>query len=148
MDTERPGDARTTVLRIVDELAAELHPRRALPRASLHSHLDRELGLDSLAMAELLVRMENAFGANLPSSLLSTAETPEDLLRAVSGVGAAKKTPAPLPAYDRSQTPTETMPERAGTLLDVLDWHCDSHPDQVHIHLLDEDGPQRCAHIC
>ncbi len=139
VDTERSGDARTTVLRMVDELAAELHPRRTLPRASLHTYLDRDLGLDSLAMAELLVRLENAFGASLPSSLLSTAETPEDLLRAV-GVGAAKKTPAPRPSYDRSPIPTETLPAGAGTLLDVLDWHCEGHPDQVHIHLLDEDG--------
>ena len=129
------------MLRIVDELVAELHPHRALPRASLHSHFDRDLGLDSLAMAELLVRLENAFGASLPSSLLSTAETPEDLLRAV-GVGAAKEPPAPLPTYDRSKTPTETLPVGAGTLLDVLDWHCEGHPDQVHIHLLGEDGPQ------
>jgi 1-acyl-sn-glycerol-3-phosphate acyltransferase len=129
------------VLRIVDELARELHPRRTLPPASLHTHLDRDLGLDSLAMAELLVRLENAFGASLPSSLLSTAETPEDLLRSVVGVGAAKEAPAPLPAYDRSQTSIETIPMGAGTLLDVLDWHCDSHPDQVHVHLLDEDGP-------
>ena len=141
VDTERPGDARTRVLRIVDELARELHPRRTLPPASLHTHLDRDLGLDSLAMAELLVRLENAFGASLPSSLLSTAETPEDLLRSVVGVGAAKEAPVPLPAYDRSQTSIETIPMGAGTLLDVLDWHCDSHPDQVHVHLLDEDGP-------
>jgi 1-acyl-sn-glycerol-3-phosphate acyltransferase len=141
VDTERPGDVRTTVLRIADELAAELHPHRTLPPASLHTHLDRDLGLDSLAMAELLVRLENAFGASLPSSLLSTAETPEDLLRAVVGVGTAKKAPAPVPTYDLSQTATETIPLEAGTLLNVLDWHRESHPDQVHIHLLGEDGP-------
>jgi len=140
VEIEQPGDARATILRIVDDLVAELHPRRTLPRASLHSHLDRDLGLDSLAMAELLVRLENAFGASLPSSLLSTAETPEDLFRAV-GASAAKERPAPLPTFGRSQTATETLPAGAGTLLDVLDWHCDSHPDQVHVHLLDEDGP-------
>jgi 1-acyl-sn-glycerol-3-phosphate acyltransferase len=141
VDTERPGDVRTTVLRIADELAAELHPHRTLPPASLHTHLDRDLGLDSLAMAELLVRLENAFGASLPSSLLSTAETPEDLLRAVVGVGTAKEAPAPVPTYDLSQTATETIPLEAGTLLNVLDWHRENHPDQVHIHLLGEDGP-------
>jgi 1-acyl-sn-glycerol-3-phosphate acyltransferase len=141
VDTERPGDVRTTVLRIADELAAELHPHRTLPPASLHTHLDRDLGLDSLAMAELPVRLENAFGASLPSSLLSTAETPEDLLRAVVGVGTAKEAPAPVPTYDLSQTATETIPLEAGTLLNVLDWHRENHPDQVHIHLLGEDGP-------
>ena len=139
MDNERPGDTRTTVLRIVDELAAELHPRRAPPPSSLRTRLDRDLGLDSLAMAELLARLESAFGASMPSSLLGTAETPEDLLRAV-GVGVTRATPTPLRTYDQSHTGTEALPVGAGTLLDVLDWHCESHPDQVHIYLLDEDG--------
>jgi 1-acyl-sn-glycerol-3-phosphate acyltransferase len=139
VDNERPGDARTTVLRIVDELAAELHPRRAPPPSSLRTRLDRDLGLDSLAMAELLARLESAFGASMPSSLLGTAETPEDLLRAV-GVGVTRATPTPLRTYDQSHTGTEALPVGAGTLLDVLDWHCESHPDQVHIYLLDEDG--------
>ncbi len=140
VDTERPEDAPATVLRIIDELAAELHPRRTLPAATLRTHLERDFGLDSLAMAELLVRLENAFGTSLPSSLLGTAETPEDLLRAV-GIGATKAMPTPLRTYDHPQTASETMPVGAGTLLDVLEWHCDSHPDQVHIHLLGEDGP-------
>src|SRR3569832_345997 len=42
----------------------------------MDSHLDRALGLDSLARVELLLRLEREFGASLPEGVLVEAETP------------------------------------------------------------------------
>jgi len=72
------------VLRIVREVLTELHPGRMdMDPVTLDSALEEDLGLDSLARVELLMRLERAFDASLPEHLLSTAEAPRDLLRAV-----------------------------------------------------------------
>lgn len=72
------------VLDILGELVRELQPRRGAGlRVELDSVLDRELGLDSLALAELLLRIERRLGVHLPEYLLTEAETPADLVAAV-----------------------------------------------------------------
>src|SRR6185437_5965557 len=79
------------LLKIAQQLAHELHPqrRRAL-RAGLNGSLDRDWGFDSLSRAELLLRIERAYGLHLPETLLGEAETLNDLLSALAG---AKRLP-------------------------------------------------------
>ena len=48
---------------------------------SLDSSLERDLGLDSLARVELVLRLEREFAASLPEQALASSETPRDLLR-------------------------------------------------------------------
>ena len=43
--------------------------------------------LDSLARAELLVRIEAAFGVRLPQRLIGEAQTPRDFQRALATAG-------------------------------------------------------------
>ena len=78
------------LLEVVREVAEELHPGRKLRRLGLDSSLDKDLGLDSLGRAEVLSRLEKAFGVALPDSLVASAEAPRDLLRAVRSAGAAR----------------------------------------------------------
>ena len=47
----------------------------------LDSSLERELGLDSLARVELVLRLEREFSVSLPEQALASSETPRDLLR-------------------------------------------------------------------
>ncbi|MBW2011511.1 MAG: acyl carrier protein, partial [Deltaproteobacteria bacterium] len=70
INTEKPtGDpveTTTVLLKIAEDLAAELHPRQApLQPVMLDTSLDRDLGLDSLARVELLARIERTFGVTL-----------------------------------------------------------------------------------
>ena len=61
---------------------------------ALDSSLERDLGLDSLARVELVLRLEREFGASLPEQALASSETPRDLLRfllASAGPGAAER---------------------------------------------------------
>src|SRR5262245_52482807 len=84
MATQAPAGIAEEVLNLVRTLALELHPgRRGLAGATLDSSLEKDFGLDSLARAELLQRLERAFGHRLPEALLSSAETPRDLLDAL-----------------------------------------------------------------
>ena len=77
-----PLDA-DALLRLVDEVVSELQPGTTR-RASLDSTLDRELGLDSLSRVELLARIERRFALRLPTEVLTGADTPRDLLRAMA----------------------------------------------------------------
>ncbi|HAF55096.1 MAG TPA: hypothetical protein DCL01_07745 [Thauera sp.] len=80
------------LLRLIDEVVRELQPGTAR-RASLDSVLDRELGLDSLSRVELLARIERRFALRLPTEVLAGAETPRELLRAMTQAARAHASP-------------------------------------------------------
>jgi len=143
-----PANAAETLLAAVRTLVAEVHPRQPPARVELGSALDRDLGLDSLARAELLLRLEAAFGVALPERVLAEAETPRDLLLAVEratpaeGLPTAPPSPATstpaafLPATAAVAAPA-SAPEGAATLPAVLAWHVERHPERRHILFLD-----------
>ncbi|MBI3344990.1 MAG: AMP-binding protein [Gammaproteobacteria bacterium] len=136
------GDA-AALLKTVQDFIAELHPHgeRAVA-VTLDSSLDRDLGIDSLGRVELLMRIERTFNVSLPEQVLASAETPRDLLRAVS---AATVVPKPAVATQVSglvQQPSEIVPSQAATLIEVLDSHVISHPDRPHIILHGASGEE------
>ncbi len=126
------------LLGIVRDLILELHPHREdTLRVALDSTLDRDLGLDSLGRAELLVRLEHGFNKRLPQDVLSSAETVRDLLTALSASNEAEDLPESridLPALE----PAHEIPAQAATLTEALDWHVEKHPERPHIVLWDE----------
>jgi 1-acyl-sn-glycerol-3-phosphate acyltransferase len=111
--------------------------RRDVP-VSLDSSLEHDLGIDSLARMELMLRLERAFDVRLPEHLLATAETPRELLRAVQAGGARAPEPGTLAAtpFVQSALGREDLPDGAATLVEVLDWHVAAHPERVHVVLL------------
>ncbi len=110
---------------------------RVAPPVRLDSSLERDLGIDSLARVELMMRIERAFDVRLPEHLLAAAETPRDLLRAVQA-GGARVAPASIAAtpIEPSALGREDLPDDAATLVEVLDWHVAAHPERVHVVLL------------
>src|SRR5262245_2479355 len=90
VSSELPAQQRTPaaitqkLLAGVQQLALELHPHKhnALT-LTLDSALERDLGFDSLGRMELLLRLERAFGVQLPEQVLATAEVLRDLVAAV-----------------------------------------------------------------
>ena len=144
------GQAETTpgtepaseLLDIVRSLFAELHRQTGPDRSiRLDSSLDQELGFDSLARVELILRIQRTFGIDLPQDTLARAETPRDLLEAIQ-----KGTSGPAPQAPRpSVAPLESAREEAAeatTLLEVIDWHLRRQPDRVQIAHLGEHGEQ------
>lgn len=70
--------------RLVRDLVWELHPHMQRRVAvTLDSDLDRDLGLDSLGRAELVLRIDRMFKVRLPDRLLADANTPRDFLEAL-----------------------------------------------------------------
>lgn len=139
MQTNR-DDRATALLNIVQQLAIELRPGRKVA-VTLDSTLDRDLGLDSLARVELLLRIERAFGVSLAEQTLATAETPRDLLRAVVTAGALPRPAAPTEVRETVAEKIQATPDHAATLMEILDWHVAAHPRRTHI-ILHSEGAQ------
>lgn len=141
------ADAEAKLLALVRALAEELHGEGpAYPEVTLDARLERDLGFDSLARAELLLRIETEFGVQLPVEIFASAATAADVLAALAETHARQST-----AAERSVPPSPSQPEaanagtlacptQANTLIDALHWHADRHPERTHIVLIDTDG--------
>ncbi len=146
------GKARlAALLAVVGDTLRDLHAGApGLPSISENSVLDRDLGFDSLARMELLLRIERHFGVALPEDTLQRADTVADLLAALQratvpsphrAAPAAANEPqsAAAPALAASGSPMPAAPQDAATLLEALDWHVREHPERTQlIHLADE----------
>jgi 1-acyl-sn-glycerol-3-phosphate acyltransferase len=145
MSSPAEQDAAQRLLRVTGLLVQETHPGRS-PAITLESALERDLGLDSLARVELLLRLGREFGAVLPEAALGEAETPRDLLRFLvpaSGpgvLGHAVPAAAPPAAIELPHGAVLTVPDAAATLVEVLEWHVARTPDRTHVLLYGEDG--------
>jgi len=130
-------DAAAKLLHVLGALVAETHPSRAR-RISLGSHLERDLGLDSLARVELLLRLGQAFNTTLPEAALSEAETPRDLLRFIGDAGSDGTGRAAEAIGELPQEPISGVPGQAATLTEVLEWHAAHNPQRTHVLLYGE----------
>ena len=129
------------LLRIAASLMRELHPGMSgRVQLRLDSRLDRDLRLDSLGRVELLSRIEHSFDVALPESLLASAETLRDLLRALAHMQGKLRTATVEGERHLAPEEAELAPESVNTLTGVLDWHCGSHPERTHIIFYDDIG--------
>jgi len=128
----------------VRQLLVELHPQQQHPPIALDSILDRELGLDSLARIELLLRIERHFDVRLPEELVMSAETPRDLLKGVLGA-AALAPEIEVSAGTVMAEATAGEPRQAATLVEVLDWHAGKHPERTHILFYGRKGKEEAV---
>ncbi len=128
----------TSVLEQVRKLTNEVHPHAARVTVTLDSPFD-DLGIGSLELAELLRRLQDTFGVVLPSHLLASAETPRDLLRAVTQIRArsAEDIGVALPPAVGADS---AEPLAASTLIEAFDWHVGATPDRMHVRILDESA--------
>jgi acyl carrier protein len=133
------ADPASKLIGVVEEVARELNPTRKRAAATLDSRLDRDLGIDSLGRAELVARIEHAFGVSLPERILAQAETPRDLLAAALASQSATTAEPYIAATAPAIPIAAAQPVEARSLCAVLDWHVERHPDRPHI-ILEEPG--------
>ena len=127
------------LIAIVDELAGELRPQHVRQASvSSSSWLERDLGIDSLGRAELILRLERAFGVRLPINLIAEADTVGDLQRALDQAG-QWGTRIVIPSISPPLTTISAATE-ANTLLEVLEWHVAQHPERVHVTVLEDEA--------
>ena len=127
------------LLAVVRAVAREARPS-VEPDVALDSSLEKELGLDSLARVELVLRLEREFATSLPERALATSETPRDLLRfLLSSAGHAPRT-ADTTVASLSQSTDVRPPLQARTLTEALEYHVERQPDRLTVHLYEEGG--------
>ncbi len=137
----------SALLSLVTELYIELHHSEPAPGAiGLASRLEQELGLDSLGRVELFDRAGRQFGRHLPDEALASIQTVANLLDALGKAPAtttavtAHTTPGQEAAALRAAARDLDVPAEARTLIEVLHWHAEQHPDVNHATLIQESG--------
>ena len=127
------------LLAVVAEVAREARPH-VEAYVSLDSSLERDLGLDSLARVELVLRLEREFAASLPEQALASSETPRDLLRFVLASAGQAPQSADRTVASLVQSEGVRPPDQAKTLTEALEYHVERQPDRLTVHLHDEQG--------
>jgi 1-acyl-sn-glycerol-3-phosphate acyltransferase len=125
------------VLAVAAAVAREARPH-VDAYVSLDSSLERELGLDSLARVELVLRLEREFSVSLPEQALASSETPRDLLRFL--LAAQGQAPQVADASVASLVQSEGVrpPTHAQTLTEALEYHVEKQPDRLSVFLYEE----------
>ena len=136
------------LLAVVVAVAKEARPH-VEPHAGLDTSLEKELGLDSLARVELVLRLEKEFGVALPEQALATSETPRDLLRFLLGSVGNEAKIADRTAADASATFTSLVQgegvraptdAQAATLTEALQYHVERQPDRLTVFMYEEQA--------
>ncbi len=132
METAPPTDNAAALLSILAQLVQELHPGQSAPVITLASRLEQDLGLDSLARVELLLRIERELKLTAAEEAALGAQTAGELL-ALLGV-APPATPAGRQQVGPAST-AETVepPDAAATFNDVLRWHAERTPQRRYL---------------
>ncbi len=113
---------------------------RPLPAPAFHAdaHLERDLGLDSLARMELFSRLEERFGVKIGTARAARIETVRELLEALAQPDA----PAGETFRGSLELPEPSAcaaPPSAQTLIEVLDWHARHQGERLHLRVLADD---------
>ncbi len=72
-----------SLMKVIRTMVGEMHPKWRHIRFLPDSHLERDLGLDSMARLELRQRIEQQFAVHLAEKIAINCVTPADLLRAI-----------------------------------------------------------------
>ena len=143
-----PGKAGSEVAarltRLVRDLVWELHPETQRRIAvTLDSDLDRDLGLDSLGRAELVLRIDRAFKVRLPDQLLADASTPRDLLQALIAAAPDRAVVTEALPLELAELPEIVVPFSETTLIGVLAQHVHSHGERPHVLLWQSEDEEQ-----
>jgi acyl carrier protein len=139
------------LLQLVRAFYVELHHVEPEPNSlALDSRLENDLGFDSLARVELLLRLEQRFGIHLSEADAAQVERVTDLLAALNRTAGtagstvlAGRTAAPADLHRPSaSTGRLPPPQDATTLQRVLLWRAEHDATETHLSLLTEQGAQ------
>lgn len=129
------------LLQVINIIISEVHPDIPSTRKiTLDSSFEKDLGLDSLTRVELISRVEKEFRLALPEQSYAEAESARDLLRVIQSTQKhrAVSLPSDIQAVDLGET--LTTPDDCSTLINLLNWHVNAHPDRLHIQFYTHKG--------
>jgi 1-acyl-sn-glycerol-3-phosphate acyltransferase len=132
------------LLDVVRGLVSELGHQTALASVVPTAHLERELGLGSLERVELLLRIEQTFGARLSDSVLAEADTVQDVIAALSAAdGLHASAPRPSASARAPRISSDEIAEglpTAETLQHVLRYRGRADAAKTHLIFFEDEG--------
>lgn len=136
-----PQNTAQQLLQVVSKLVNELHPNSELQQTiMLTSSLDRDLGFDSLGRVELIHRVENTFSVRLSDNSFATVETVADLLKVILSSQGCEQVFDHEVLTSLSGAEVNQVPYNEKTLVDVLQWHLQRHPQRQLIEIYKDSG--------
>src|SRR3954469_1975927 len=127
------------LLAVVAEVAREARPH-VDTYVGLDSSLERDLGLDSLARVELVLRLERGSAASRPERALASSETPRDLLRFVLASAGQAPQSADRTVASLVQNEGIRPPDHARTLTEALEYHVERQPERLTVQFYEEQS--------
>src|SRR5215472_15988420 len=140
-------DVHERVLSVLRGLLEELGSHGAVAELTVHSNLDRDLGLGSLERVELLTRLESAFDLRLPDTLAAEANTPKELIAAIVAAPAMQVSieeelsglRATAAAPDTARAAAESIVEKAETLTEAIRYRGVHDAQRTHLLITEDD---------
>ena len=140
-------DLEAGVLSEIDTFVRELRGSRALAAVVPEASLEKDLGLGSLERVELLSRLERRFGAKVSESVLGEAETPRDLAVAFLESEQEIAIETATACYRTTRRSLQALPADARSLQEVLVKRAQAEPDNTHLFLREDKGPERAVSL-
>ena len=142
--TGKKNDTVIELLQVINVLVREVQPHHLPKTITLDTRFEKDLGLDSLTRVELISRVEKQFKLALSEQIIAESESARDLLRAIQGSAMPRadlqETDIQAIAMDDTGTDVSATPDESLTLIDVLNWHVNTHPDRPHIRMYMDEG--------
>ncbi len=139
-DESASNNQTDSFLNLIRQLVLELHPGyKDTIQITLDSLLDKDLSFDSLSRVELLLRIRRTYDVSLPDQVLSRAETPRDLFQAILSAQTQQQKISWQEIQKPELTEVESMPHGVNTLVEMLEWHQQKHPQRIHVYLYEEE---------
>jgi 1-acyl-sn-glycerol-3-phosphate acyltransferase len=140
-------DVEERVLDVLRGLLEELGSHGAVAELTVHSNLDRDLGLGSLERVELLTRLENAFEIRLPDTLAAEASTPRELIAAIVAAPTLQISAeeefsafrAAAAAKEAARQAAESIVNKAETLVEAIRYRGVHDAQLTHLFITEDD---------
>src|SRR5579883_107725 len=129
-------DMEKELIAITNQLVAELGGSRR--EIKLTMSLQR-LGIDSLARAELFLRLERKFDITIPDRIIASAETLQEIIDYIQQAN-PRVIPLQHNVIKEHGQYSSVDPTQAHTLIDILLLYGEKSPDKAHIYFQNEAG--------
>ncbi|MFV2003912.1 MAG: AMP-binding protein [Gammaproteobacteria bacterium] len=139
--TGKKNNTIAELLQVISALVAEVQPHRDATKAiTPDTSFEKDLGLDSLTRVELISRVEKKFRLALPEQTIAQVESARDLLRAIQSAATPRTALHEVDIQAVELADVKPTPDDSATLIDILNWHVNSHPDRPHIRFCTDEG--------
>lgn len=125
------------IAEIVREFLRDTGKDRLAESVTPKSSFQTDLGLSSLDLVELVVRVESKLDIEVPDEVAEEADTALAWAKAIREGSESAATKSAYRIVPPTGEPTE-LPVDATDLIDVLHWHAEHAHGRVHAHILNE----------